>query len=343
MKTVMDVLLQNPYLRITQSFWADWIYNRPVDTGQPHILVVRDIYNLSQYNNHFLAWVAKNHPASARYFRLARLTKNPVNFKAASLLVPWVQDPLKECFPTGYERALKLQDTAKAKGIPVINDVEKLSNSIKSRALEIVRRRGVRAAKIIKITDPAAFNPADQGMSFPFFIREDFGHGGLMHMVESAPGLTQVSWGEFRHPIAVEFIDVRGPDGHYRKYRYMMMGNNGVNRHLIITKSWIAHSADRALTPETIDEEKRFLASSHNPHHDLFNRIREELGFDVVAYDYSYDKGGNLVIWEPNPCPILWSGDYGAAATQLQLPAINKVYQQLLAFYLRRAGLNEKS
>ena len=56
--------------------------------------------------------------------------------------------------------------------------------------------------------------------------------------------------------------------------------------------------------PSTRQEELTYLEQPE-PNHALFQRVRQSLHLDLVAFDYSYDPQGQLVIWEANPYPGL--------------------------------------
>jgi hypothetical protein len=76
--------------------------------------------------------------------------------------------------------------------------------------------------------------------------------------------------------------------------------------------------------------------------HERLNRAREALGFNTVAFDYSYDRTGNLVVWEPNPYPVLWNLPYNTRPEcDYQRPVIHRLYRELLTFYLKQAQLGE--
>jgi hypothetical protein len=147
----------------------------------------------------------------------------------------------------------------------VINPVETLSNSIKSVALNIIRQTGIRTAKIVPVSDPKTFDPSEHGLSPPFFIREDQHHGGPMLRVESPDDLKRIPWERFARPAAVEWINVQGEDGYFRKYRYFMMNDSGVPRHLAIAKDWCVHAEDRVFSPIHQEEELRYTQLARDP------------------------------------------------------------------------------
>ncbi len=315
--------------------------NKALLRNEPHILFVRDTNSVKGYNAHFIDWTAERFPNIAKHIRLSRISRFPASLKKTALVVPWLQDPLKECHPVLYRRALRLQDACKNINIPVINPVETLSNSVKSRALPIIGNTGIRTAKIIKITNPSEFHPQEHNLSFPFFIREDYLHGGHDRMVNTESDLEKINWDDFAGPIAMEFINVQNDDGLYRKYRYFLMGDVGVQKHLIVSKNWRVHFRGRIDPDEAKNEELQYLNSPSDPNHNILNKARQALNFDTVAFDYSYDQNDQLVVWEPNPYPLLWSENYLDPAIAYYGPHFDTLYKNLLIYYLKKAGMNE--
>ena len=105
--------------------------------------------------------------------------------------------------------------------------------------------------------------------------------------------------------MAVEFVDVRDrQDGLVRKYRYMAVGEMGVSHSLYISDDWEVRGSTQLYTESTRREEIEFT-SSVDPNHELFQTVRRGLGLDYVAFDYSYDRQGNVVVWEINVLPGL--------------------------------------
>jgi len=308
---------------------------------EPHILFVRYLKKDRDVHNHFLQWIRKQYPSIRRRIKIDLIPGCSIKRNQAALFVPWLPDPLKERFPDCYQLALGLQAKCRKHKIPIINPVENLSNSIKSRALNIIRHVGIRTAKAVPVVNPLKFDPDKHQLKFPFFIRENHHHGGLNSFVSTATDLKKVPWGEFFNPIAMEFINVRSNDGYFRKYRYIMIGDLGVPRHLVISQNWCARVEDRVNSSTFREEELGYLKTIKDPNHEQLNKARQALGFDIVGFDYSYDHNGDLVVWEPNPSPTYWHMKYNERGDfNYQKPTMARLYKALLTFYLRKAQLN---
>jgi len=325
-----------------KRLFMDRRHNRALRKDRPHILIVRHLAtHILDYNAHFLSWIRKHYPRINNRIKLGRNPGPTLDLKQTALLVHCLQDPLKEFDPRTYDRALKLEAECRERQIPIINPVQILSNSLKSKALEIIRQTGIRTAKIVPIPDPTKFDPDKHALSLPFFIREDTNVPGEVHFVGSRKDLKEVPWSKFKRPAALEFINVQSPDGYYRKFRYVMMGDSGVPRHLVISRNWFVKAPDRIHTIDNRREELDYLQSPQDPNHERLNQARKALGFDYVAFDYSYDQNGTLVVWEPNPFPYLWVPSGEGPACDYQQPTMHRLYKTLLLFYLKSAKLED--
>ena len=80
---------------------------------------------------------------------------------------------------------------------------------------------------------------------------------------------------------------------------------------------------------------------AEDPNHEILQRAQRALGFDVVAFDYSYDRDGRLVVWEPNPFANLWQGFNRDAYYDYQQPFLARIYDALLTYYVGRSRLDD--
>lgn len=298
------------------------------------ILVVRQSDYQSTYNDYFLYWVSQHCPEAANLFELHNLPCQISNWDRYALFLPWLQDPLKERFPHIYDYAKELETQSRKYNIPIINPIDKLSNSIKSVAARTIRSVGIRTAETVPITDPEEFKKTLGGLSTPFFIREDWVHGSKTYFIQYPEELQNVPFEKLIAPIAVEFIDTKGEDGLYRKYRYFAIGDEGIPGPLMLSETWEVRHNKRVLD-ETLMAEEIAYFSGEDPNHEKLQQARKALGFDYMAFDYSYDAQGNMVVWEPNPFAVIWS-----SRQPYQMPSINRIYTALLKFYLERANMS---
>jgi hypothetical protein len=239
--------------------------------------------------------------------------------------------------PSGFAQALQLQNEFESRSIPVINPVDCLSNTAKLQGAELMRSAGIRTPRGVHIDDVEAFQRDAGGLVFPFLLREDRGHGEPALWIESAQDLERVDMGRFQSPIAVEYIETRSrSDGLFRKYRYVVAGDTGAPRHLILNNQWEVRPEHRVMNP-LIHKEELAYVNSPDPNHAAFQRARQALGLDVIGFDYSYDHAGQVVVWEANPFPNLnYPKRQQAAKMALSVERSFAVVAQL---YCQRAGL----
>jgi hypothetical protein len=319
----------------------DALHNRRSAHAGRRFLVLRQRRNNWNHNDHFLSWVGEHAPEALRLFELRRLPGRVGALERYALVVPWLQDPVRERFPRVCESAKQLEVACAARGIATINPVDNLSNARKTVASTIIRGTGIRTPTMVRIDDPEEFvrRPAIEP---PFLVREDEHHGAPMVLVTSRDELRDVRFASFVAPVASEFIDTRGTDGLYRRYRYVAIGDRGFSRSVRISPAWESRRETRVINDATLAEDQAYLAAA-DPNHDALQRARRALGLDVVAFDYGYDREGGLVVFEPNPLPNFWDSSGGDAYTRYQYPLFDAIYGELLAYYLRRAGSTSRA
>lgn len=256
------------------------------------------------YKSAFLEWMAGETPEAAALFDVVDYPTPVWDIKRYRLFIPWLQDPLRERFPKTYRFAKQIERVCEKNGIPVVNPLDHLSNSIKSVALPILAELGLNPAKVVRIENPKTVLDNPDLLPMPCIIRENMMHSGPTILVEDREGLNGVPWEKIESPIAVGFVDTRGKDGLYRKYRYMVMGNTGAPRHMIASSQWRVKDPEDRVKNDVIHKEEVAYMSGDDPNHDTLVRAARAMGFDCVAFDYSYTRDGQLVVWEPNPLPV---------------------------------------
>lgn len=324
--------------QIFQCHYRDILANRrPHPPGQ-RILVLRHPVDRPYFYQVFLDWLVANYPEYRGFFELRLLPCPPVDIGDYALHLPWLQDPVQSWSAQAFDEACTLEARFVQHSVSVINPVSRLANAGKREGAVRIAKAGLRTPKIAAINDISAFRHDRGGLEFPFFIREDWGHGGAIERIDDDGQLARVSIEQYRRPIAIELIDVRNADGLYRKYRYFAIGDYGISHHLLTTRQWITRGADRIYDPPTRAEELAFIAGP-NPHHAQFQQARRELGLDYVAFDYGYDHSGQVVVWEANPYPFIhWPASGGKS--EFRVAALHRTLATMLLFYLEAAGVD---
>lgn len=317
---------------------ADRAQNRRWCVSSPRILVVSEPGHRHGYW-YFLDWLARERPWIRSQIYLDRLPcRMP---RGTSLLHAWVQDPVAERAPHVHAMLVGLEAECARRGGRVVHPSEVLSNSKRDVIFERLAHANLRTPQVVRVD--ADFHARRHRLRLPMLVRRRWGHGpgGGLRRLETEAAF-ESWWADARTDpagwVASEYVDVRSQDGCYRKYRYFMAGSCGNARHLIVSPNWEVRPTDRVRTQATREEELAFVTAPF-PHHALFDRARVALGFDIAAFDYSYDPSGGLVVWEVNPYPDLSRpkrevGDYLEAT-------VDKSYAILADFYAENAGLRD--
>lgn len=325
---VKDVLCRGP-LRLHNA-----LRNRRCTAGE-RMLVVQNPIKQRSMTRDFLAWVEKHVPELRERMEFCLLPGRVRDWSRYRVAAFWGGDVLVELAPWMYRHAQRFSDECQRRGIGVINPAQHWPNTGKSRAAGLIAACGFRTPKMHLIQDVDEFTRHRGGLNLPLLVREDRCHGQRSLLVTSHSQLRNVPWHSFRRPIAVEFIDTFCPhDECYRKYRYIALGSTGISRHLMFDRHWEVR--EERVSDEAHRAEEVAFISRPNRHHAAFQRARKALGLEIVAFDYSYDHDGEVVIWEPNPFPDI---NYPKHHLSRHIdPGVERTYAALARLYLRRGG-----
>ncbi len=107
-------------------------------------------------------------------------------------------------------------------------------------------------------------------------------------------------------PLAIEYLDARGPDGMARKYRVMFIGGVAYPLHLAISDDWKVHyfTAAMAANPTFREEERRFLDDMPSVLGEramqALTAIEATMGLDYAGIDFALAGDGSLQLFEAN-------------------------------------------
>ena len=215
---------------------------------------------------------------------------------------------------------------AAAKGLiarttaPVINApaaIERTSRLLAARRLGTLE--GVAAPRMARIarseleSQAALAALARAGLVFPLLLRSPGYHTGQNFLRLTAanelPTALAVLPGD--ELLAIEFLDARGADGQYRKYRVMFIDGALYPVHLAIARDWKVHyfTSDMAERAEHRTEEAAFLADMRGALGDramvALEQIRDALALDYGGVDFGIGCGGDLLLFEANATMVL--------------------------------------
>ena len=178
-----------------------------------------------------------------------------------------------------------------------------------------------------------------RGFTFPLLLRAPGFHNGRHFVrVETADGLPnalrELPGDELT---AIQWLDARGADGKYRKYRVMMIGGWLYPLHLAISKHWKIHyvTADMTDDAEHRAEEAEFLSDmprvlgSHAMA--ALADIQNAMGLDYAGIDFGLSPSGEILLFEANATMTVvppgndqrW--DYRRAAVQRVEDAVRRM------------------
>jgi tetratricopeptide (TPR) repeat protein len=195
---------------------------------------------------------------------------------------------------------------------PTVNHPRKIANTTRDAVAELLA--GIPGCRIPKVVRQAAGSSLSIAMlqaviPSPSILARPVGtHGGDdFEKIEDPAELTAFL---ARHPDAdhylIEYADYRSADGHFRKYRFIFVGDQVLPYHLAIGNDWKVHhvSTDMANQSWMQAEEKAFLQDPDrvfNPgHYQALRAIQKRIGLEYFGIDCGLDREGNLVVFEVN-------------------------------------------
>jgi glutathione synthase/RimK-type ligase-like ATP-grasp enzyme len=127
------------------------------------------------------------------------------------------------------------------------------------------------------------------------------------------------------------FVDYRGQDGLFRKYRIVLIEGKPFVCHLGISEHWMIHylNAGMAESSDKRAEEARFMIDFDSQfackHAEAFRAIYERVGLDYLGIDCGETADGQLLIFEIDSCMIIHAIDPVDIFPYKQ-PQMNKVF-----------------
>ena len=183
------------------------------------------------------------------------------------------------------------------------------------------------------------------GFTFPLLLRSPGYHTGAHFVrVETPEGLSRALAELPGEKItAIEFIDTRGVDGHFRKYRVMLIDGKLYPAHAAISKDWKVHHFSSAMadSPEHREEEKKFLQNMPEvlgePAVETLRRIGESMNLDYGGIDFGLDADGQIVLFEANATMNVMLPEKGDTIWAYRRPAVEQIDHAVRTMFIRRA------
>ena len=177
-------------------------------------------------------------------------------------------------------------------------------------------------------------------LAFPVLLRRPgFQTGKYFAKLDSLPELVAYLAAEpGERWLVIEYLNARGADGAYRKYRVMMVDGALYPLHLAISNHWKVHYFSAAMQDraEHRAEEQRFLSDMNSTLGptavQALKAIQAALQLDYAGIDFGLSAQGELVFFEANatmvmappPADPMW--DYRRAATERAMAAATALF-----------------
>ncbi len=189
---------------------------------------------------------------------------------------------------------------------------------------------------------------------FPIIVRPVDSHAGHGLAKMDAPHdldayLRAMPEAEF---VVSQFVDYRGADGLFRKYRVALVDGAPYACHMGISGDWMIHYLNAGMTEsaEKRAEEARFMADFDRDfarrHADALRAIDARLGLDYVVIDCGETPEGKLLIFELDTGAVVHSMD-PEDLFPYKKPQMQKVFAAFRALLGRalagRAGAGEQA
>jgi tetratricopeptide (TPR) repeat protein len=196
--------------------------------------------------------------------------------------------------------------------LPTVN----LPRKVRQTTREIVARLldgipGCRIPKVLRLPADVSPNTALEAaakFAMPVLVRPAGTHGG--DDFEKFDNPCDVVGFVGRRPDAehylIEYLDYRSADDHFRKYRFIFIGEEILPYHLAIGLDWKLHhdSTDMIDHPWMQREEEAFLRDPWTyfkpDHRAALRAIRQAIGLEYLGIDCGLDAAGQLVVFEVN-------------------------------------------
>jgi tetratricopeptide (TPR) repeat protein len=239
---------------------------------------------------------------------------------------------------------------ARELGKPVVNAPGKILLTTRDAVANLLpgipgcrvpRIRRLDAGSDVSVAALAALLP----FMFPVLARPAGTHGG--DDFEKIESLDELARFLARRPEAdhyvIEYVDYASSDGHFRKYRFIFVGEEILPYHLAIGNDWKVHhvSTDMASQPWMQQEEAAFLANPaavfNATHYQALRVVRERFGLDYFGIDCGLDRDGTLIVFEVNASMLVHDDNVEFPYKDPFVRVIKAAFEAMLR---NRAGLS---
>jgi len=247
----------------------------------------------------------------------------------------WLADPLRESYPECYADATGIAESARARGIRLVNPPDALSNTIKTRQSALWRDAGVPTAETDPFATAEELRAILDRLPLPVIVRPTLTHAQIgLHVCATVDDALKAAVRLLPAPTLVApLIDIRAAwhaadrrnlyaQLHHKKRCYVL-GSHVLPFYIYFspypvvagaTCTFDAAIRQRMKLPKTpmrgtLDAhcfaDDYLFATGPAEDADLMLRAARTLEVDFLAIDYATRADGNHVLWEANPYPNL--------------------------------------
>jgi glutathione synthase/RimK-type ligase-like ATP-grasp enzyme len=195
----------------------------------------------------------------------------------------------------------------------VLNHPEAVMQSTRERVAErLAGTDGLRVPRTLRLASADQERAAEiverAGLAYPLIVRKAGTHTGqTVRLVGDDSELANSFSGPEDH-IVTEYVELRGPDGLYRKYRVYFFGQGAVYRNLYFSEDWNVHShAHRdclARRPELMPELQSMFQRPEGAFppnvRAMLMEVRRRMPLDYFGMDFGFTPDGEAVLFEAN-------------------------------------------
>jgi glutamate/tyrosine decarboxylase-like PLP-dependent enzyme/glutathione synthase/RimK-type ligase-like ATP-grasp enzyme len=191
----------------------------------------------------------------------------------------------------------------------------------------------------------------EHGFTFPLLLRVPGFHMGEHFVDVQSPEALTAAVAELpgtgrpeAQLLAIQYLDARGADCSFRKYRVMMIDGQLYPLHLAISPHWKIHyfSADMADKPDHRAEEAAFLADMKSflgaKAMDALEQLQTALGLDYAGVDFGLSRDGSILLFEANATMVVQHPDPGEH-WDYRRPAVDRIHAAVRQMLIRNAGV----
>ncbi len=202
-------------------------------------------------------------------------------------------------------------------GLPHINDPRKILAANRVNVSRILAQIPDLHAPVVERVPRKALEAGNPGVEYPLLVRPVGSQAGrdlarVSNARELAAYAKRVAGEAF---YVMPFVDFRGGDGYYRKYRIIVVDGVPFPYHLAISADWMIHYYNTPMR-ETLwmrEEEAHFLSHFEDvfpaPLQTALRSIAQATGLEYFGIDCSIERDGRLLVFEVDPAMVVHAGD----------------------------------